>query len=226
MEDTRLQHKSFSLARAARAVIISVSLLALSATFANAAMKMGAATPPPKPSAAESAFVGSVARALHTKFGDVHAAESAGYYRTTRLEPDGTIIYFNNQWNPRALAPNFLWYDKHGKLVGLDYQYLVASHRQPPAGYAVAASRWTTIDAHIHYGYRLPDGTIVRKGYGILPGMHGNVLTEAELRQAKLLPADAKLLWTYVHPKSWDLGFWLVPNPSGAFADTNPNVKP
>jgi len=24
----------------------------------------------------------------------------------------------------------------------------------------------------------------------------------------------------------WDLEFWLIPNPSGAFAEKNPNVKP
>jgi len=60
----------------------------------------------------------------------------------------------------------------------------------------------------------------------MLPSMKGNTLTESELRAAKLLPANAKLLWTYVHPKSWDLGFWLAPNPKGAFADLNPNVKP
>ncbi|MDQ6779563.1 MAG: hypothetical protein M3Z37_00180 [Candidatus Eremiobacteraeota bacterium] len=224
-----MQRRIFFHARAARAAILAVSLLALSSTDASAAgMKMGAATPPPRPSAAESAFVGSVTRALQAKFGDVQAAENAGYYRTTRLEPDGTIIYFNNQWRPTRLAPNFLWYDKHGKLAGLDYQYPVAGHPQPPgaSAYPVAASRWTTIDPHIHYGYQLPDGIIVRKGYRMLPSVHGNVLTEAELRQAKLLPPNAKLLWTYVHPKSWDLGFWLVPNPNGAFAEMNPNIKP
>lgn len=166
-----MQHTHFRHALVVRAAVVAVSLLALSATCANAAaMKMGAATPPPKPSAAESAFIGSVARALQAKFGDVHAAESAGYYRTTRLEPDGTIIYFNNRWNPSTLAPNFLWYDKHG-----------------PA--------WRRLD-------------------------------RSPATSSQTAAAPGKTIVDYVHPKPWDLGFWLVPNPNGAFADLNPKIKP
>lgn len=211
------------------AAVLAVCAAFYTASLAYAAsMPSATATMAPKPTAAEAAFVGSVARGLQAKYPTDQAALKAGYYRTTRLEPDGTIIYFNNAWNPTKLQPNFLWYDKNGKLVGLDYQYLLSAYPNPPGQnvYPVAASRWTTIDPHIHYGYRLPDGTIKWKGYKMLPGMRGNRLTEAELRTAKLLPTNAKLLWTYVHPKSWDLGFWLVPNPNGAFADRNPNVKP
>lgn len=223
-----MKSKSRSYIGTWRSLAVAAAFVLLYTFDARAAGMQPAATPPPKPSAAESAFVQSVAQQLLAKYPTDQSALKAGYYRTTRLEPDGTIIYFNNQWNPTRLQPNFLWYDKTGKLVGLDYQYLVSAYPKPPAQsvFPVSPSRWTTIDPHIHYGYRLPDGTIKRKGYGMLPSMKGNTLTESELRAAKLLPANAKLLWTYVHPKSWDLGFWLAPNPKGAFADLNPNVKP
>ncbi len=197
-------------------------------TLAGMSMSMKPSAMPPKPSAREAAFISSVTSDLQRRYPSVATATAAGYYRTTRLEPDGTIIYFDNSWQPTVARPNFLWYDKNGRLVGLDYQFLVRTYPKPPGtgSFPVAFSRWTTIDPHVHFGYKKPDGTIVRRGARMLPGMTDDRLTAAELRAAKLLPANATLLWTYVHPKSWDLGFWLVPNPNGAFADLNPNVKP
>lgn len=29
-----------------------------------------------------------------------------------------------------------------------------------------------------------------------------------------------------MHPAMWDLIVWVLPNPDGAWADANPNVKP
>jgi hypothetical protein len=87
------------------------------------------------------------------------------------------------------------------------------------------ASRWTKIDAHMHLAYKLPDGTIKRRGAEALPNQTADP-TAAQLRAAKLLPANATLQWAIYHPQTWDLGFWLVPNPNGAFADLNPLVKP
>ena len=193
-----------------------------------AGMPMSMSAMPPRPTNAEAAFIASVSSALRATVPTVSRALAAGYYRTTRLEPDGTIIYFNNSWQPTRSRPNFLWYDKRDRLVGLDYQYLMRDYPRPPGRnvYPVAAVRWTTIQAHIHFAYRLPNGTIVRRGYRWLAGTAGGRVTATQLRAAKLLPPNATLLWTYAHPKSWDLGFWLVPNPNGAFADDNPNVRP
>jgi hypothetical protein len=185
---------------------------------------------PPKPNAAEASYIATVTKALQAKYPTAHTAVAGGYYQMTRLGRDGTSIWFNDKWDNDVskFEPNFLWYDKNGKLVGLDYQYLTSSHPKPPGKdiYPVMGSRWTTIPAHMHFAYKLPDGTIKRRGAELVPKLHSEMPTAAELRAAKLLPAKATLLWAHVHPKSWDLGFWLVPNPNGVFADLNPLVKP
>ncbi|MGI8737783.1 MAG: hypothetical protein ACR2KS_11000 [Candidatus Eremiobacter antarcticus] len=182
-----------------------------------------------QPDAAEAAFVRDVSERLGQKYPDTRSALAAGYYQTTKLEPDGTTIWFNNRWSGVSkYSPNFLWYDKHGRLAGLDYQYEVSAWPNPPAKnvYPVRRSRWTTIDPHIHFAYKTPSGIIKRRGARMLPNLQGRTVTAQQLRAAKLLPPNATLLWTYVHPKAWDLGFWVVPNPSGAFAELNPNVRP
>jgi hypothetical protein len=199
------------------------------ATSVTMPMRMASSTPAPEPNAAEAAFVASVTSTLLQRYPTTVQAQAAGYYQMTKMEDDGTVIWFNDDWGKGVSkdAPNFLWFDKAGKLVGLDYQYVVALYPQHPGAnvYPVMASRWSTIDAHMHFAYKLLDGTIVRRGARALKGATGDP-TAAQLTAAKLLPAGATLLWAHYHPKSWDLGFWLVPNPNGAFADLNPLVKP
>jgi hypothetical protein len=186
-------------------------------------------TPTPTANPQEAAFIADVTEALQAKYPTAAAAAAAGYFQMTRMEDDGTVIWFNDKWNDDVseYAPNFLWYDKAGKLVGLDYQYAASAYPSPQgtAVYPVMTGRWTTIDAHIHFAYKLPDGTIKRRGAEMLPKETGDP-TAAQLKAAKLLPANATLLWAHYHPKTWDLGFWLVPNVNGAFADENPAVKP
>lgn len=193
------------------------------------AMPMGSATAAPKPNPAEAAFIASVTSALQQRYPTTTQAKAAGYYQMTKMEKDGTVIWFNDDWGKGVSkdAPNFLWFDKAGKLVGLDYEYAVADYPQHPGAdaYPVLPSRWSTIDAHMHFAYKLPDGTVVRRGAEALKGVSGDP-TAAQLSAAKLLPSGATLLWAHHHPKAWDLGFWLVPNPNGAFADLNPLVKP
>lgn len=204
---------------------------AASPTPMSMPMKSSGASPTPTPPAnsAESVFIADVTKTLQDKYPTTQSATKAGYFQMTRLESDGTAIWFNGQWGTAVskYSPNFLWYDKSGKLVGLDYQYEVSAYSSPPgpAVYPVMPSRWTTIDAHMHLAYKLPDGTVKLRGAHALPNQTGDP-TAAQLRAANLLPANATLLWAHYHPKSWDLGFWLVPNTNGAFADLNPAVKP
>ncbi len=192
-------------------------------------MKMPAAksTPAPTPAPGEAAFIAGVTKTLQAKYPTTAAATAGGYSQMTRMEDDGTVIWFNGKWDNDVSkdAPNFLWYDKNGKLVGLDYQYTVSANPKAPSMYPVKASRWTTIPAHMHFAYKMSNGTVKRRGAMALKGVTSDP-TAAQLKAAKLLPANASLMWAHYHPKSWDLGFWLVPNPSGAFADLNPLVKP
>lgn len=213
---------------------VTVSLRAQSASAASKAsmshMAMPAAksTPVAKPAPAEAAFIADVTKALQAKYPTTAAATAGGFSEMTKLGSDGTAIWFNEKWdaNVSKYAPNFLWYDKHGKLVGLDYQYTISANPKPPTGvYPVDAGRWTTIPAHMHFAYKLPNGTVKRRGAMSLKGETADP-TAAQLKAAKLLPPNATLVWAHYHPKTWDLGFWLVPNPNGAFADLNPNVKP
>lgn len=210
-----------------RTAFIAVFALILLSQFS--AVTRAADAPPLKPSIGEADFIGQVTKGLQTKYPTQQSAIAAGYYQMTRVGKDGTSIWTNNKWDGIAkYEPNFLWYDKHGKLVGLDYQYPVSAWPKPPGAsvYPVAASRWTTIDPHMHIGYKMPDGTTKRHGAEMLASAHGAKPTSAQLRTAKLLPKGATLMWVEMHPKAWDLGFWLVPNPNGAFADLNPLVKP
>jgi len=192
------------------------------------AMPMASSTPAPAPNPTEAAFIASVTSTLQHRLGTTAQAQAAGYYQMTRMERDGTIIWFNDDWGKGVSKanPNFLWFDKAGKLVGLDYEYAVAEYAQHPGTgtYPVMPSRWSTIDAHMHFAYKLRDGKVVRRGAEALKGVTSDP-TAAQLTAAKLLPAGATLLWAHYHPKAWDLGFWTVPNPNGAFADLNPLVK-
>jgi len=44
-----------------------------------------------------------------------------------------------------------------------------------------------------------------------------------KLHEAK---TAADVAFAFPFPAIWDLQVWLVPNPNGAFAQANPNVKP
>ena len=187
---------------------------------------MGAAPKSGQPSAREAAFIARVSKALHARYPTAAEAQTAGYMRMTPVGKDGTSIFFNHRFSGMdALHPNFLWYDRRGKLMGLDYEYPVNSWRSPPGPdvYPVSPSRWTTVGEHVHFAYRTPAGTIRMRGTRVRPNLKGTI-GAAQLRADGLLPSGATFLWAYYHPKCWDLGFWLVRNPSGAFADLNPLV--
>ena len=40
------------------------------------------------------------------------------------------------------------------------------------------------------------------------------------------LTTPDQVKFVFLHPAMWDLVVWVLPNPDGAFADANPNVKP
>jgi hypothetical protein len=183
---------------------------------------------PAMPSQGEAKFIASVTQSLDASYPTVAAATSHGYVQMTKLESDGTMIFATMKYDGISPThPNFLWYDRNGKLVGLDYEYTVSSWPKPPgtAMYPVAADRWTTVHQHVHFAYRIGNGPLQRHGARAMPNLMGKVITADELTADGLLPKGATLVWAEFHPTCWDLGFWTVPNPTGAFADLDPLVK-
>ena len=181
-----------------------------------------------KPNAREAAFVSSATAMFMAQYPTAGMATGHGFYQMTPLEKDGTSIYFNDTYtNVDAQHPNFLWYDRHGKLVGLDYEVEVSLWPKPPglSMYPVQAARWVIIRPHLHFAYKTASGKIVMRGARLPKNIKGNPVSASQLRAAGLLPRGTTLLWAHYHPKTWDLGFWLVPNPNGAFADLDPRVK-
>jgi len=199
------------------------------ATTSHAPMAMPTPAAQPKPSAAEAAFISSVSALLLAKYPTTKEAKAAGYIQLTRLEPtDHTYNYTTMTYDKiDRLHPNFLWFDRNNKLVGLDYEYPKWAWPKIPSAtaYPVAASRWVTIQQHMHYAYRMGSGPVQTHGGPALPNLQKDPITAQELTADKMLPKGATLVWAHFHPACWDLGFWLVPNPNGAFADLNPNVK-
>lgn len=173
--------------------------------------------------AGEQRFIDSVTTPLMQQVGTIQQAERAGYMKMTDLGSDGTAIYFNHHYdNVDPRHPNFLWFDRHGRLAGLDYEIPVsASHTAPSASiFPVSASRWTTVEEHVHFAY-MQDGRMKLKEAEDAD-LRSQPITAKLLSKDRLLPAGATLRWVSYHPRCWDLGFWLVPNPLGSFAEYNP----
>jgi hypothetical protein len=192
------------------------------------AIAIAASPQPAKPSQSEAAFVAQVTQALTAEFPTTADAKAHGYMQMTHMESDGTIIYATMRYDGIDVNhPNFLWYDRNGRLVGLDYEYPKYAWAKPPGAhfYPVASSRWTTVGSHEHFAYTIAGGPMQYHGARPTPNLEGKTITADELRADGLLPKGAKLAWAEFHPSCWDLGFWVVPNPNGAFADLDPLVK-
>ncbi len=213
------------------ACVVLASILPVSAAptskMSNMKMKKPAAQMS-KPNDTELTFISGVQQKLLAKYPNASDALKAGFIQMTGIGDDGTAIYFNRRFDGiDSVHPNFLWYDRNAKLVGLDYEYPVAKSPSPPStsAYPVLPRRWTTVATHVHFAYRIGDGPVQRKGARVRPNLTGETITAQQLREDKLLPNHATLLWAYYHPKCWDLGFWLVPNPNGAFAELDPLIR-
>lgn len=180
-------------------------------------------------SAAEDAFVKNVAGRLQAEFPSVARARARGYTQLRKIDKDNTIVYTNFAFDHISIDhPNFLWFDRRGNLVGVDYEFPKERWRSPPgtSTFPVSPSRWTTVDEHVHLAYReTPSGPVKFKGGPATAEMRGATLPADVLVRAHLLPPDAHLVWSSYHPACWDLGFWIVPNPLGPFEDHNPSVK-
>ena len=203
----------------------AVLVAALAAALTQAAV---AATSPPL-TASEKAFVAQTSASLNAKYPTTTSARSAGFTMLfDTIGDDNTYDWTNMSFTGVAPdSPNFLWYDRHGHLAGVDWEFPTSGSAPAPklAAFPVLAARWVKIPEHVHYAYTVNG----KMKYGVTkatPALRTGAITAPELRaNGAKLPSDAKLSWAMYHPAVWDLAMWTVPNPSGPFADKNPNVK-
>jgi hypothetical protein len=213
-----------------------IAILALTALMLIPGAVLAAEpTPAPTPAlltTSEKKFVSDASATLNARFPTPAAAEKAGYVRYTNEDETGAISYANKHWNSTSeAAPSQLWYDVHGRLLGADYSVLVASHPAAPSLFGITPSRFFEENAHIHYVVRNGDGSLTySRAVGAqkyaaagLDPMHP---TAAGLVKVGAVASPDQVATVFLFPNIWDVTVWVLPNPAGAFADANPNVKP
>lgn len=202
-------------------VLVTVLSLALTqAAFAS--------TNPPL-SDSEKAFVTKTSATLNATYPTTATAKSAGFTMLfDTIGDDNTYDWTNMSFTGVTPEhPNFLWYDRHGNLAGVDWELPAAGSPSAPtlAAFPVTSARWVKIPEHVHYACAVNG----KMKYGVAkatPALRKGTITADELRSnGAKLPKDATLVWAMYHPAVWDLAMWTVPNPSGPFAEKNPNVK-
>jgi hypothetical protein len=182
-----------------------------------------------QPTAAEQPFVSQATSELEARFPTAADALKAGYFRYTDEDETGAISYTNLAWTSADSAhPSQLWFDAKGKLLGADYSVPLAE--AAPNLWGVDPSRWQTFHAHVHYGLRGPGGVTTYGATGASGIAKGGGTVEHPTAQALVAAGIAKrasdVKFVFGFPSLWDLELWVVPNPMGAFADSNPKVKP
>jgi hypothetical protein len=169
---------------------------------------------------------------LTKRFPTTAAAEKAGFKRYTNEDDTGAISYANQQWSSAdPKHPSQLWYDAKGRLIGADFSVLQSSSAGAPSLWGVESSRWQQIPDHVHFALKSADGTlsyghaIRATKYAAAGGDPAHPTAEGLVKAGAAKSAgDVALVFDF--PAIWDMTVWLLPNPSGAFADKNPNVTP
>jgi hypothetical protein len=189
-------------------------------------------TAPPTLSASEAKAVAEISTALNRRYPTPAAAEKAGYVRYTNEDETGAISYADREWSSTTQErPSQLWYDVNGRLLGADYSVLAADHPAPPPLFGITPSRFFEKNAHIHYVVRNPDGSLTysravgAKKYAAA-GLDPQHPTAAGLVKVGAVDSPERVATVFLFPHIWDVTIWVLPNPDGAFADKNPNVKP
>ena len=165
---------------------------------------------------------------LGRRFPTPARAERAGYLRFTDEDRTGAISYVWTSADPAH--PSQLWYDIKGRLLGADYSVLQADSPDAPHLFGIEPERWFKIGKHIHYGLAGPNGTTV---YGAVrpqrlaaAGADPERPTFEALVAAGIAKQPGDVRFVFLVPSIWDVTVWVIPNPDGAFAEANPNVKP
>jgi hypothetical protein len=230
--------------RLAIALVSSAALAPAAAAAQQMPMPMGTpAKISPMPTAAEAPFIAKLQQDIPKRYPTIEAAKKAGYFQYTGEDSTGAISYVNLKvWNSIDLdVPNQLWYDVNGRLLGVDYTVLKSTSPEIPAtlfGYKIEPGHWTQHGDHMHYGFKATDGSLK---LGAMPvakfkdagGDPNPTQPDIPANKAALVKAGVpgltspdQVQFVFLHPSMWDLVVWVLPNPAGAFADANPNVKP
>jgi hypothetical protein len=228
---------------AMRASLALTMILAASAVVRAAApTATPAPTPAPPETASEKQFVSSVTTDLQARFATTSQAAAAGYFQYTPEDQTGAISWVNTSyWQSDPKHPSQLWYDVKGHLIGADFSQLQNDSHARPSTWGVSSARWLDFSpAHVHFGIKTPSGvqfggagnkTVTRVGGSVSNPTAADVVKISKLKRWKVLgipaPQSASdVAFVFPFPAVWDLQVWLVPNPLGAFAEHNPNVKP
>ena len=96
--------------------------------------------------------------------------------------------------------------------------------------FGLAPSRWGMLPQHVHYGLVGPGGTTTYGGTAtaklVAAGDAASKPTAAGLVKAGIAKQASDVRFVFDFPAIWDVAVWLVPNPDGAFAESDPLVKP
>ncbi|MDQ6931590.1 MAG: hypothetical protein M3160_00275 [Candidatus Eremiobacteraeota bacterium] len=199
-------------------------------TFGAGAITCASPAPPDKPTLRELPFVTSVAKDLQHRFASIAEAQRAGYTRYTDEDDTGAISYANRKWSSDSKHPSQLWYDVHGNLLGADFSVLKTDSAKAPHLWDIDSRRWQYFPAHVHYILLNADGSLKYGAIGVAKFVRagGNIFApQADvLVKAKVAKSGDDVRSVFLFPELWDLIVWVKPNPSGAFAEKNPNVVP
>jgi hypothetical protein len=217
-----------------RALLICAALaIAPSIAGAQMAMPMQAAPAPAPLTPAERGFYERASATLQKLYPNPAAAAKAGYFRFNNEDSSGAISYENPQYfeTPDVAHPQQLWYDVNGKLLGGDFSQTLALHPDGPTLGGLAPARFHKIPLHVHYALRRADGSIdyglyTRASAFTAAGLDPLHPTAADLVKLGKATSAGEVVFVFAMLNNWDAQMWLIPNPSGQFADLNPNVHP
>ncbi len=212
------------------ALLTRLTIASLLFAFGARAITAASPAPPDKPTPREQPFVTSVAKDLQHRFANSGEAQRAGYTRYTDEDNTGAISYASRKWSSDSKHPSQLWYDVRGNLLGADFSVLKADSPKAPNLWHIDPRRWQYFPAHIHYIIRNADGSLKYGATSVAKFVRagGNILQpQADvLIKAKVIKNGDDVRTVFLFPELWDLIVWVKPNPSGAFAEKNPNVVP
>ncbi len=220
--------------------LFAITFLAFSAIAASGYSALAAPMKPKlpdKPLPSEVAFVQQVTTDLNARFATPADAEKAGYFRYNNEDKTGAISYANTQWNsaadPAHPQPSQLWYDVKGHLLGADFSIPLTAQNSaaPPKLWGLNPGRWMQFKhSHVHYIVKgtgdAQFGHAVRAdAYTKAGGDLSNPTAAPLVKIGKVASAD-QVTKVFTFPAQWDVEVWVTPNPLGAFAETDPLVKP